>query len=264
MALFKYFQGIEKRQRFVMSTALILALNLVLTLFPFSKIIFFLPILAVLVYAATYFALLEDIKHIEWVVLFILPIYFVLSFLLFYYLLPTRWLTRIPYLLVLSIAVYAILLSENIFNVGVEKSLPLYRAAYSITNFTTLLILFFLFTVLFSFRLHFLLNAFFGGVLAWPVFFHAVWIASPKAVLEERVYKFSTILGVLLSAAILILSFLPIKTSVYAIYTVAVSYVLIGVTQETVQDTAFKERIREYLIVFAAMTVLFLLTAQWG
>lgn len=264
MFLFKYFQSIDKRQRFVIATALILALNLVLTLFPFSKTIFFLPIVAVIVYAATYFALLEDIKRIEWVVLFILPIYFVLSFLLFYYLLPTRWLTRIPYLIVLSVVFYAILLSENIFNVGVEKTLPLYRAAYSITNFITLLVLFFVFTVLFSFRLHFLLNAFFGGLVAWPVFFHGVWMASPKAVLEERIYKFATIVSVLLSSAILLLNFMPIKTSIYAIYIVAVSYVLIGVTQETIQDTAFKESIREYLVVFAAMTVLLLLSAQWG
>ena len=50
--------------------------------------------------------------------------YFCISLLLFYYLLPTRLLTRIPFVILVGVAMYALLLSENIFNVGVDRTLP--------------------------------------------------------------------------------------------------------------------------------------------
>jgi hypothetical protein len=262
--LLAFLYKIDKRQRIVVAIGITIISQIFMTLYPFSQVIWFIPFMGILVYIATYIALLEDIEHIEFIALFVLPVYFVMTFLLFFYLLPTRWLTRIPYMVVLSIALYAIFLCENIFNVGVEKSLPLYRAAYSVANFITLVVLFFLFTVLFSFRLHFLLNAFFGGLLAWPLVFQGIWMASPKAVLEERVYKFATIVSILLSIAILVLNFMPIAPSVFAIFTVSIAYALLGIVQETVQNTAFSERIRAYVIVLGLMTILVFLSAQWS
>ncbi len=254
----------SKRQRFVYATLLIVGANSLLTLLPFQVAIYLVPLLLVMVYAATYMALLEEIEQIEWVVLFILPVYFSVSMFFFYYLLPDRLFAKVPYFLALSVGTYAVLLSENIFNVGVEKSLPLYRAAFSVANFLTLVVFFLMYTVLLSFRLHFLFNAFFGALISWPLFFHGIWMSSPKAVLEERIYKFATVLTILLSFAVLVLNFMPIKTSIFALYNVAVAYVLLGITQEIIQDTVFRERIREYLIVFSLMTVLVLLTAGWG
>jgi len=255
---------IDKRQRLFFAVLTVVLFNFFIILFPLQTAIYFIPINILIVYSATYFALLEDIERIEWVALFILPLYLSTSLLLFYYLLPVRWLTRIPYLAVLAVGMYASMLSVNIFNVGVEKSLPLYRAAYSVSNFLSLLAFFLLYTVLYSFRLHFLLNSFFSILLSWPLFFHCAWAANPKSVLEERVYKYATINTILLSGGVLILNFMPIKTNIYALYTVAIIYLLSGLTQEIMADTVFKERIREYLLVFLALTILVLLTASWG
>lgn len=255
---------IDKRQRLAIAVATIVFFNLSITLLPLRQALFLLPVDILVIYLATFLALLEDINHIEWFVLFVLPIYLLVSILLFYYLLPTGWLTRLPFLVVLSVAGYASLLCVNIFNVGVEKSLPLYRAAFSVSNFLTLLAFFLLFTVLFSFRLHFLLNGFLSLLISWPLLFHNLWAANPKEVLEERIYKFATINGVLLSFAVLVLSFLPIKTNIYALYSVAVVYLLSGLTQEVINETAFKERVREYLIVFAALSVMVFLTISWA
>jgi len=262
--IWNFLNKIDKRQRLVFSVAMVFVGNLLITLLPLNSALWFIPIDILLVYVATYIALLEDIKHIEWIILFILPIYLAVSLLLFYYLLPVHWLTRIPYLVVLSITLYASILSENIFNVGVEKTLPLYRAAYSVANFLTLLAAFFIFTVLYSFRLNFLVNGFFGLLIAWPLFFHSTWSANPKAVLEERVYKYATINTVLLTAAILLLNFVPIKTNIFALYTVTIFYLLSGLTQEIINDTVFRERVREYLIVFGILSFLVLLSANWG
>lgn len=255
---------IDKRQRLLIAVGMVVLCNFLIILFPIRVAVYLIVVDVLVIYLATYIALLEDIKNIEWLVLFILPIYLAVSLLLFYYLLPIRWLTRIPYLLVLGIGTYASMLSVNIFNVGVEKSLPLYRAAYSVSNFLSLVSCFLLYTVLYSFRLHYLLNTFLGMIIAWPLLFHIIWSANPKAVLEERIYKFATINTLLLSGMIMILNFAPIKTNIYALYTVGTVYLLSGLTQEIIADTVFKERIREYLVVFILLTILVLLTASWG
>lgn len=247
-----------------MAVALVVGFNLIVVLFPLSVAVYLLPLEILIVYVATFVALLEDIEHIEWLVLFILPVYLAVSFLLFYYLLPVRWLTRIPFLAVLGVGMYASMLSVNIFNVGIEKSLPLYRAAYSVSNFLSLLTFFLLFTVLYSFRLHFLLNGFIALVISWPLLFFNIWTANPKAVLEERVYKFATIIAVMLSAWVMALNFMPIRTNIYALYSVSMVYLLCGLTQEIITDTVFKERVREYLIVFGLLTILIFLTANWS
>ena len=263
-AFFSLLRKVDKRQRLLIAVGIVVGFNLLVILFPLSVAVYLLPLEILIVYLATFLALLEDIEHIEWLVLFILPIYLAVSLVLFYYLLPMRWLTRIPFLVVMGVGMYASMLSVNIFNVGVEKSLPLYRAAYSVSNFLSLLAFFLLFTVLFSFRLHFLLNGFMALLISFPLLFHNLWAANPKAVLEERVYKFATIIAIVLSFFVLALNFMPIKTNIYALYSVAVVYLLSGLTQEIMTDTVFKERVREYLVVFGLLSALIFLTANWG
>lgn len=263
-AVYTNLRKIDKRKRLFASVSGIVCTFLLLTTLPFAKVVYVLPLLLIAVYVGTYISILEDIHNIEWIVLFIAPLYFCISLLLFYYLLPSRLLTRIPFVILVGVAMYALLLSENIFNVGVDRTLPLYRAAYSISNFFTLIILFLVFTVLFSFRLHFVLTSFIGGVVAFPVMFHALWTASPKNVLEERIYKFSVVIALMLSIALLLFGFLPVKTNILSLYAVSIAYVLVGITQEIIQDTAFRERVREYLFVFLGMSLLVLLAGSWG
>ena len=92
-------------------------------------------------------------------------------FLLFYFLFPTRWITRIPFIIFYSISVYAMFLVSNIFNVGVEKSLQLYRAAFSVNYFYQSLMVFLFANLILSLKLNFFL----GGLLflsldrLWPL-----------------------------------------------------------------------------------------------
>ena len=123
---------IDKRLRFVIGSLFLTGIMLVATFFFFDKAFIFLPLLALASYLVVYFALVEDIEKIEWIMLFFMPIVISIAFYIFYFLFPIRWLTRIPFLTVYAIFIYASLLCSNIFNVGVEKSLQLYRAAYSV------------------------------------------------------------------------------------------------------------------------------------
>ena len=61
-----------------------------------------------------------------------LPTLFTAAVGLFYFLLPVRWLTRLPVVILYSIGIYALLLTENIYNVAAERTIALFRAAHSL------------------------------------------------------------------------------------------------------------------------------------
>ncbi|PJE62760.1 hypothetical protein COU88_03200 [Candidatus Roizmanbacteria bacterium CG10_big_fil_rev_8_21_14_0_10_39_6] len=257
------FLKIGKRKRFALSCAVLSVYLFVITYLPYHTALFHIIPLLLLTYTVTYIGILEDIEGIEWIQLFILPLSLTVIALLFYYLLPVRLLTRIPFVFLYSVILYAIFLSENIFNVGVEKTLALYRAAYSVANFIILLILLLMFTILFSFGLNYLLASFIGMLAAFPLFFHSLWIANPMSVLEERIYKMSALLSVFLGFGVIFASFLPLRTTIYAILNVAMAYFLIGVSQEIIQDTVYLNRIKEYVVVYGILIVFIVLSMQF-
>ena len=106
------------------------------------------------------------------------------------------------------------------------------------------------------------MNALAGTFLLFPLVFHGLWIANPREVLEERIWKYAVVVTALLGFGILIGSFLPLRTNLYAILTVAMTYFLVGITQEVLQDTAFRTRIREYIVVYSVLLVLIVLSMQ--
>jgi hypothetical protein len=137
--IIKLLGRIEKRKRFIISTFTLTGALLTSSFFSFQDIYIFVPLLLVVVYAGTFFSVLEDISDHEWVMLFLHPVYLSIVFYLFYFFLPQRWLTRLPFIVIYTISIYAVMLSQNIFNVGVSKSIQLFRAAYSV-NFLFLTI----------------------------------------------------------------------------------------------------------------------------
>src|SRR3990167_10539667 len=155
---------IDKRLRLVISVLILGLLMLISTFFNFDKATFFLPIFITATYFLSYFSLLEGIKKIGWFGLFLMPELVTLFFYLFYFLFPGRWLTRLPFIFIYEISIYGVLLCANIFNVGVEKNLQLYRAAFSINFFYQALVSFLFYNVLFSFKYNFFLNIVGAGI----------------------------------------------------------------------------------------------------
>ncbi len=109
---------IDKNVRFLISTFVLGLVMLISTMFFFDKAPIFIVLLAVLSYFLTLFSLLEQIEKIEWFMLFLIPVLFTISFYLFFFLFPVRWLTRVPFVIFYTVSIYALLRSSNIFNVG--------------------------------------------------------------------------------------------------------------------------------------------------
>lgn len=254
---------IEKRFRFVISAGLLSAVVLISTFFSFDALIVFVPLLAILSYFMTYFSLLEGIDRVEWLMLFLVPVAVTIAFYLFYFLFPVRWLTRLPFMLIYSITIYAVLLCSNIFNVGVEKSLQLYRAAFSINFLYQTLISFLFFNIIFSFRLHFFPSSLLVGLIVFFLALQLLWSVKLNLELDRDTKVNSLLLSIAIGEITGVLSFVPLKPTILSLFLSASYYSLAGLTYNYLDQRLFRETIREYVTVWIVVLIITILSISW-
>ena len=254
---------IEKRFRLVISTCILSLLMLISTFFLFDKAVIFLGLFFIIGYFVTYFSLLEGIERIEWFTLFLMPIILTVSFYLFYFLFPVRWLTRLPFILLYGISIYAVLLCENIFNVGVEKSLQLYRAAFSINFFYQMVVSFLFNNALFSFKLHFIFNVLSVFVTAFLLGYQLIWSVRLDLRLERNSILYGFFIALVLGELTLIGSFIPLKPTILALFLASSYYSLSGLIYNHLSQRLFKETLREFVAVWVVVFAVTLLSLRW-
>lgn len=254
---------IEKRTRLVISAIILTFSLLVATFFRFDQTLIFTPLLFLLTYFLTYFALLEEIEKIEWFSLFLMPIALTLAFYFFYFLVPVRWLTRLPFIIIYAISIYALLLTANIFNVRVEKSLQLYRAAFSVNFFYQLLVLFLFFNITFSYHPNFIINWLIVTGMCTIMALQLYWGLVTKIEIDRDLFKYALLTGIAIGQLALVLSFVPVKGTVMASFLSASYYCLGAVIYSYLDQRLFTETIREYLFVWGFVLAITLLSLSW-
>lgn len=254
---------IEKRIRFVISTLGLMLLLLVSTFFFFDKASLFISILIVASYGATFFSISEGIEKIEWYMLFLMPVLLSVAMYLFYFLFPVRWLTRIPSILIYGISMYAVLLSSNIFNVGVEKNLQLYRAGFSVNYFIQTMVFFLLGNVLVSFHWGFLANALIFGLIAGAMSLQLYWSIRLDMHLRREVFNHAWLTAILVGEGSLLLSFLPLQESIFALVIAVLYYCITGLTHLHLDDRLFKHSITEYTTILIVILAILFLSMGW-
>jgi hypothetical protein len=259
----KLISSLPKRLRFVISSIAMTGLLLLTTFFEFDMVWIFVPVLALTVYIFTFFAIFEGVNKIEWVVLFVMPLLFTIFVYFFYFLFPVRWLTRVPLIIIYGFSFYAILLTSNIFNVGVEKNIQLYRAAFSVNYLFQTLIVFLAMQVLMSFRQAFLINGLVSFLIIFPIALQLLWSVKPQVILEKSVLFFAFVISFMMMQVSMILSFVPIRSTIYALVMTACYYSIAGLIYHLVDEKLFKQTIREYTFVLIFVGIIALLTIQW-
>lgn len=221
-------------------------------------------VLSVLSYLLTIWSLSEDIKGIEWILLFLLPVSFTASVSLFYFLLPGRWFVRLVTLVIFAIGTYGLLLIENIYNVAAIRSIQLLRAAHSVGLLLTLVVVFLSANIVYSLRLAFWQNALILGLLNFILALQSLWAIK----LEEKLSKVLILYGFIVAMGItqiaFVLSFWPVENASYSLFITASYYAMVGIFQQYFLDRLFFNTIREYVLVFLFTFGLTFLSAKWG
>src|SRR3989344_2325076 len=209
--------NLNKRQKIII-TSLILTMGLLSTqMADFNLRFRFIGGLGVLAYLLSLWSLWEGLSKTKALVLMILPAFFTVAVSSFYFLLPVRWLTRLPVAFIFGLTFYLLLLAQNVFNVASIRTIPLYRAASTASFLFTLLSAFFLYNVVFAFNLLFLWNGLGVTLISFPLILSALWTIEMEDKVSSALVIRSFIVSLILGEIALSFSFWPMPTTIWSL-----------------------------------------------
>lgn len=198
----------------------------------------------------------------------LMPTLWTLGFGLFSALLPVYWLNFMILSLFFGVILYAMFLTENVFLVAIGyKTVPLYRAAYTVSFIMVLLTSFFLFDSLFSYKFPFwgnMLITMFLGILIFLYQYWAVAIGLSDDGHQKGKWPYILIPALLLVELSGILSFWPVGIFKGSIYLVAAIYIIIGLLQAEIRDRLFRGVVLTYSYIGVAVVLAIIMVTNWG
>lgn len=255
--------GLTKRQVFVTVTLLLTAGLLLTQLVSHEYRYPMVIILMVVSYFFSALALRRDLRGIEWITLLSLPSLFTASVALFYFLLPVRWLTRIPVVVAYGVGMYALLLTENIYNVAAERSIALLRAAHTVGFLLTLITHFLLVQTLLAFRFNALINTVGTGIISAILLFQTLWAIELKESASDRLKAITFALMIVFMQLAWILSFWPVKPTLQALFLTTVLYSTGGMAQQYLVERLYRKTVVEFTVVSVLVFMLMMLATSW-
>ncbi len=220
--------------------------------------------LAFMTLALSIFALWGELSGIKYFLLLLLPVYFVTGASLFYFLLPIRWLTRLPFALLFGISVYLLMLTSNIYNVAAIRTIALLRAAHAVGVLFSLISTFFLANVLFSFHLPFYFVVLGSIGITFPLYLVGLWSYELNDYFSRMVFVSACIFSLVTAEIALVISFWPVVPINGALVLATVMYVLLGLAQFNFGDKLKPRVVWEHVGVAILVTVIILITTRWG
>lgn len=254
---------VTKRQEFVVAT-LVLTGGLVLTqLAPVDWRYPMVMVLSLLTFSITALVLREELRGVEWVTLLTLPTLFTAAVALFYFLLPARWLTRLPIATLYAVGIYALLLTENIYNVAAERTIALVRAAHSVGFLLTLATVFLLLQTVFAFRFSVVANVVLVAAVTLPLTLQSLWAIELEEVVGRRPWNLTVAITIIMADLAFIFSFWPVKTTLLALFLSTCFYGLGGMAQQYVAQRLYKRTVIEFFAVVLIVFFIVILATNW-
>lgn len=254
----------NKRQKIIIISSL-LTIGLISTqLVDFNLRFKFIAGLGVLAYFLSLWALWEGLNLTKAIILLILPTFYTLAVASFYFLLPVRWLTRLPVAILFGLTFYLLILAQNVFNVAAIRTIPLYRAASTAAFLFTLLSAFFIFNVVYAFNLPFYWNGMLIFAISFPLILQVLWSIEMEDRVAVATVAQSLILSLLMGEIALSLSFWPMATTIWSLSLASSLYVLLGLILQVLRGSVSKKVITEYLLIGLAILAVGFFSTSWS
>jgi len=255
---------ISKRKKFVIS-ALLLSLGIFgIETSNISWRYQAIALLAGLTYFLSAWSLAEGLNGIEWFAVLVLPTLFTAGVGLFYFLLPTAWLTRIPVIILYGLGIYILLLVGNIFSVAAIRTIQLVRSAQAVGFLLTLVTSFFLYDTIFSFRLDFWLNFLLVMLVSLPLVAQGLWSINLEEKFSWKLLVYTLSISLIQGETAVAFSFWPVTVAVGSLALTTMLYISLGLAQQQLAQRLFPKTINEYLRVGAIVLLVIFLTTHWG
>jgi len=256
-------RNLTKRSEFVIITVILTAMFVVMGRMPPGYYFWAVSFITVSTVILTAIGLRETTTGIRWFTLLLLPALFTAGIGLFYFLLPMRWLTRIPMSFVFGLGIYSILLVENIYGVASMRSIQLLRVAQTVGFVATLSTLFFFFNIFYSFRLPYYAIGALVCLLSFILMMQSFWAITLQEKIDATLFWYSIVLAFLVAQAAVVLSLWPVQPIMASLFLTTASYTLIGVGHHYLAKRLFQKNILEYVRVFIIVLILIFLTTNY-
>ena len=255
--------AISKRQKFIV-TVLVSSLMLFFAESIFGKsgilLAFLLSISTSLLFLWSEY---DDLKGNFSLQVFILLFFYSLSFALFYFLVPARFLTRITMTSLYGIGLYSLLLAQNIFVVSSIRTIALLSSARTVAFSMTILTYFFLSNVVFSLHFNIFITLLIFFVFSFPLILESLWTYTLESkLLAYSYWEFP--LAICLVETALVLWFWPVMPTIAALFMTGLFYMMIGISQVWFEKRLFKSVMWEYVWVGGLIFLIFLFFAIRG
>lgn len=210
------------------------------------------------------FALWGELSGIKYFLLLLLPVYFVMGATLFYFLLPVRWITRLPFALVFGISVYLLMLTSNIYNVAAIRTIALLRAAHAVGHLFSLVATFFLLNVLFSLHLSIFLTVVGVATVCGPIYLVNLWSFGLEEYISRQVFQHTIVFTLVTAQIAAVFSFWPLAPINASLVVITVMYVLLGLGQFVFHEKLKPRVVWEHLSVALVVAVIIMISSRWG
>jgi hypothetical protein len=253
----------RRREKFVIA-ATILSLGLLLIQYigvEWRYVAF--GLFMVVTYFVSAWALSDDLRPHEWVTILPFPALYAGSVSLFYFLLPSAFLTRIVILALFGGGMYGLFLTSNIFSVAKGRTIQLLYAAHAVGLFFTLFTSMLFTNAIFSLRLPFYANAVLVGAVHLPLILMSLWSIRLETFISKTVWSFSLLLTLVLAECVLLFSLLPLPAWHAALFVMGLLYIGLGVLQSQIRERLFQNTANEYSLVAVLLGVIFLILFPW-
>lgn len=254
---------ITKRLKFI-TTSLILSSGFVLLQFIESQNkVLTISLMLVLTLLLFFFSLKEGLGLNATLLTLILPVFFTGGVALFWFLLPSSFMTRVPIVLIYAVSTYALCLTANIYTVSTIRTIALLRAARGVGFVLTLLTTFLIYDVILSLREDILTTSLAIGALSFPLFLQGLW----ATVLDKKIAKRTVIMSILFSLVLtqisVILYFWPSRVVVNSLFLTVSVYMMLGLGQMKLEGRLFDKTVKEYLSVGFIVFLGMLIATSW-
>lgn len=231
----------------------------------FYKRYYLILIYGFLAYILSLWSLWEGMSKVKALVLMVLPVLFCIALASFYFVLQAeyiRWLTRFPISIGCMAIFYLLLLSQNVFNVAAQRTIPLYRAASTANLMFTLITAFLIFSVIYTFRLPFYWNGVLIAVLSFPLILQTLWSIEMENI-NLSILIHSLFLTLVIGEFAIAFSFWPIIPIMWSLALSTFLYVFLGITTHFFRERLTSRLTLEYVGIGGVVLLISILTTSW-
>jgi hypothetical protein len=253
----------RRREKFVLTAALLSLGLLVIQYFGVEWRYWAFGSFMVLTYFASAWALSDDLQMHEWLTILPFPALYAGSVSLFYFLLPSAFLTRVLILVLFGGGMYGLFLTSNIFSVAKGRTIQLLYAAHAVGLFFTLFTSMLFTNAIFSFKLPFYANASLVGLVHFPLILMSLWSIKLESSISRSVWNFASLLTLVLIELVILFSLLPLPAWHVALFVMGFLYIGLGVLQSHIRERLFQNTANEYSLVAIFLGLIFLLLFPW-